>query len=473
MKKIFFTICASILSASLFGQIKNVGFETKKSAESSLPTDWGVAPVVGFTAMLVNDVKFSGENSFRISSKENSSNYLNVTQTIDIDTKELKRIKLTAYIKTEDLKGAAALWCQLWDGNKKMVGFENLSSQGQVINGTTDWKKYTLTLIVGPNIKKLFFGAYSLGSGTSWFDDFAIEEFEGGNEPASSAVIKYSNEFNSIVKKHSIYTDSLDWTSIDKDLKSLGKGLKTVEDAKVLTNYVLQQLRKAGDNHSFVQNKVAAEKYASSNTAQDTVISKLLPNNIGYISVPAFGSTNKEVGEQFAQKIQSQIKKLDTENEIKGWVVDLRRNGGGNMYPMIAGLKPLIGNGTLGYFVKGKSKIEWKSYVKVTEAYTLKNQSNNIAVLIGPRTGSSGEMTAITFIGKPNTKFFGEPSAGYITANSMHALSDGSNLLLASSYSADRNGKKYLDRIYPEVVAKSTATNDLALEMAAGWILGR
>ena len=102
--------------------------------------------------------------------------------------------------------------------------------------------------------------------------------------------------------------------------------------------------------------------------------------------------------------------------------------------------------------------------------YQLKNKNNKIAVLIGPRTGSSGEMTAITFIGQKNTKLFGEPSGGYITANQMFKLSDGSNLLLATSYVADRNQKKYIDRIYPDVVVKAIAGKDEALQIANEWL---
>jgi carboxyl-terminal processing protease len=472
MKTIFLLMIVIFCSiANVFSQIQNPSFEVKKSPESMLPSDWNVGAVTGFSATLVDDEKCTGQYSMRISSTEQTSNYLNITQRVPVSFTGLKRIKITTHIKTKDLKGSAAIWCQMWDKDKKQIGFENSGSQAQLIGGTTDWKKYTLTLMVDEKVKDLYFGVYAQGAGTAWFDDFAIEEVQGSNEPATAEVMKYSEEFNAIVKRNSIYTDSLNWPAIEADLKVLSAGLKTTEDAKVLTSYVLSKLRKAGDNHSFMQNKSNAESYASKNTSPDTVIAKLLPNNIGYISIPSYGSINKEVGEQFAQHIQDLIKKLDIDNKIKGWVVDLRRNGGGNMHPMIAGLHPLIGKGPIGYFVKGQQKNEWGYSVKINQEYTLKNPSNNIAVLIGPRTASSGEMTAITFIGKNNTKFFGEPSGGYVTANSMHLLSDGAKLLLASSYSADRNGKKYLDRLYPDVVAKYVDGKDVALQMAEEWLL--
>ncbi|MCY1527099.1 Peptidase family S41 [compost metagenome] len=147
------------------------------------------------------------------------------------------------------------------------------------------------------------------------------------------------------------------------------------------------------------------------------------------------------------------------------------------MYPMISGLGPFLDQGNLGYFIKGSNQSPWKNTksgmgVNVKDPYQLKNKHNKIAVLIGPRTASSGEMTAITFIGQHNVKLFGEPSGGYITANQMFRLSDGSNLLLASSYVADRNQKKYLDRIYPDVTVKSTAGKDEALQVVMDWLAG-
>lgn len=92
------------------------------------------------------------------------------------------------------------------------------------------------------------------------------------------------------------------------------------------------------------------------------------------------------------------------------------------------------------------------SSVRVANPYQLKNKAVKIAVLIGPKTGSSGEMTTISFIGKKNAKLFGAASGGYTTGNGMFKLSDGSNLLLASTYVADRNLKRYMKKISPDVI---------------------
>lgn len=476
MKKILLLSYLLLFVFAVNAQFANPGFEQKINAGTDQPKDWNLVPVEGYTATLTDQVKHSGIYSLKmVGNPTDPSKYMNVTQTLAVNYPAVKRIKVTAYIKTENLKGNVAMWCQIWGENKKRIGFENSGSQGLIINGTADWQKYSMTLVVSKETKNLYLGAYAMGTGTVWFDDFAIEEMEGGNEEPTAEVLKFSKEFNDIVKKNSIYTDSINWQVVDDDLKSLAKGLKTIADAQILNNYVLAQLKKAGDNHSFIQNKVGAQNYASGNTVAIKPTAKILPNGIGYVSVPAYGSINKEAGEEFASSIQTLIKTLDQENDIKGWVVDLRTNGGGNMYPMISGLGPFLDLGDLGYFIKGNDRSAWKNTktgmgVNVKDPYQLKNKDNKIAVLIGPRTASSGEMTAITFIGQRNVKLFGEPSAGYVTANRMFKLSDGSNLLLASSYVADRNQKKYLDRIYPDVVVKSTADKDEVLQSSIDWL---
>lgn len=96
-----------------------------------------------------------------------------------------------------------------------------------------------------------------------------------------------------------------------------------------------------------------------------------------------------------------------------------------------------------------------------------------MAVLIGPSTGSSGEMTALSFMGRPDTRFFGLPSGGYTTANGSYNLPDNAQLYLAVSVSADRNHKRYPHGITPdeEIKAPATDTTDPTLDAAKVWLV--
>jgi C-terminal processing protease CtpA/Prc len=161
-----------------------------------------------------------------------------------------------------------------------------------------------------------------------------------------------------------------------------------------------------------------------------------------------------------------------------GWVVDLRPNTGGNMWPMLAGLKPFLGTAGLGTFESPTgSSPPWIAgqAVGVEPPSTLAVlESSWVAVLTGPRTASSGEAVAIAFRGRPRTRSFGLPTAGLSTANATFPLPDGAMILLTTAVDADRTGKRYGDKVDPdervEAATTPTPTSDPALAAAVQWL---
>jgi hypothetical protein len=482
MNKIIFTIILTCNFTMFFGQITNGDFERSRDTIQSLPNNWGIKKMEGFEFSLDNENKVSGDKSFCLKSSTlvDAKKFIPFSQIVPIEKKQLVRIAISANIKTKGLNGNAGLWCQIWDNNNKQIGFANLEQQGVIISGTNEWKKYSLILTIDSNCKKLLLGGYLQGNGTIWYDDFSISEISFSEIPPTKEVKKYIKKFHKIVKQNSIYTDSLNWNTIDNEINLLSKGMKSIDEAKSITSYILDKLRAVGDHHSFILSKINTEKSNKGNLDDREPSGKMLNNNIGYIYVPGFSSFSDTASKRFSEKIQSIIKELDLQNEVKGWIVDLRENTGGNMYPMIAGLGPLIDNGTLGHFISSNNKREYKWYyengkcgagietvVNIKDYYFPKNRNAKIAVLVGPNTASSGEMTAISFIGKSNTKLFGQPTAGLTTANQGFKLSDKSTLLLAVSTVSDRNDKKYLQSITPNIICD----NDKIMELAEKWVL--
>ena len=133
-----------------------------------------------------------------------------------------------------------------------------------------------------------------------------------------------------------------------------------------------------------------------------------------------------------------------------GWIVDLRTNGGGNMWPMLAGLKPFLGDEPLGTFVsRDNTSPPWKAgqAVGVEPPAALRGLEQ---VLTGPRTASSGEAVAISFKGRPRTRSFGQRTIGLSSANDSFPLPDGSMILLTTAIEADRTGKLYGEKVDPD-----------------------
>ncbi|MDF3077532.1 MAG: hypothetical protein K0S09_1421 [Sphingobacteriaceae bacterium] len=439
---------------------------------------WIFKQLPNFTIARDTAVSHSGSPSIKITGTVNDKNFQSFSQIIPIDVKHFTRIKASAFIKSEALQGEPQMWCQVWDKNRKKIGFASTVMPNTVVTNEGSWKKYNMIFNVDSEAHYLLLGAYLQGQGTAWFGDFKLDSLSIINEPASKDVLKFIHDFSKIVKTRSIYTDSLNWPLIENNIDHMAVGMKTVDEASVITQYVISKLRMAGDNHSFIQPKAVAREYATKNTNPEQPLGRLLESGVGYISVPGFGSTSDTAILTFATKIQRLIREIDGSADIHNWVVDLRNDTGGNMWPMLKGLEPLTSPGPIGYFIGisngEETRHEWKTnHIKVSHPYTLKDPSSKVAVLIGPRTGSSGEMTTVAFVGRPNTRLFGEQSAGYITANTSIPLSDGSMLLLATSYVADRNGNRYLTKITPDVLVKPLAGEDAALKAAETWLLNR
>ena len=185
-----------------------------------------------------------------------------------------------------------------------------------------------------------------------------------------------------------------------------------------------------------------------------------VPLNVGYVRVGSFGGSGS-AATAFAEGIQQSIRAQDRADLI-GWIVDLRGNGGGNMWPMIAGLGPILGESLLGHFVHPTGKIDaWRyqngastlngiDLVRVVAPYTLLNQAPRVAVLVDNGVASSGEATFIAFRGRPATRSFGASTCGASTANQGFGLSNGATLILTTSLMADRALTQYGNAVVPD-----------------------
>ena len=480
MKKLYILIV--FIHSSVFSQISNPGFEIIRDTAQSLPASWKAKMPDHFGWKIDTAHFYSGKQSLMMENQLNkdSLQFSPFSQTCPVTIDRVKKIYLTVYIKTENVSHDAGLWCQLWDKNNTSVGFTSLQVLNIKTSGTRNWTKYSIALTVSPEIKKLLLGGFLKGTGTVWYDDFKIEEAPE-DKITSKKAIKFINQVVDITKNNSIVADSLNWEGIRKDMLSLAYGAQTTSECYETVNYLLTQLRKKGDNHSNFYPPAFNKKNKTINIDGRTPSGSYLGNSIGYINVPGFTSINKKIGIEFATAIQSLIRTIDSAHAIESWIVDLRENTGGNMYPMIAGLGPLIGEGKLGYFYSPKNKNEyaWQykngaagagitTICKVENPYTLKNNHVKVIVLTGYNTASSGEMTLISFKGKENTTVMGMPTAGYSTGNGGHSLSDGSMLNLCESYCRDRNKKSYFGKIEPdEIIADDPGSEgDNLLEYA-------
>ena len=296
----------------------------------------------------------------------------------------------------------------------------------------------------------------------------------------------------------SLFRNTVNWKVIETEYWERAKSAQNVLELRPAFVYLLEQLH---DSHGrfFFQNRPIAWYHGEPEEHQQHIDPKvwgviqsgkypfqyaMLPNNTGYLRLPGMPMGNNA---QLAAPIQAAVCTLQTLG-ARQWVVDLRYNGGGNMFPMLAGLASLLGEGEVGGSMDatGNRFSTWKIqegdvfYNDVLNADMVNlcpmADTPKVAVLCSRYTVSSGEVVAVAFKGRANTRLFGEHTAGFVTETNWHALPTGVTMSVAVSYFADREGRVYT-KFVPveeevEFVPDVAPEEDAGIRKALEW-LGR
>jgi C-terminal processing protease CtpA/Prc len=286
----------------------------------------------------------------------------------------------------------------------------------------------------------------------------------------------YLTQAVNIMQTNSINRLTIDWTAFRAEVFAAAPQAQAIADLDAAFSTALRLL---GDGHSSYRS--ASGRFVFVPTRSCSGVGARSPTvhaRIGYVRVTSFSGTAAQAL-TFASGIQSTIRTADHDS-IAGWIVDLRGNGGGNMWPMVAGLGPIIGEDVVGWFIDPDgAEIPWEvreggSYSggglaqRVDNPYQLRKVRPKVAVLVDNAVASSGEATFITFIKRPNTRSFGIGTCGLSTANRGFPLSDGALLNLTVSTMADRTKFKYGDRVMPDESITDAAQME---QRAIAWLL--
>ncbi len=262
-----------------------------------------------------------------------------------------------------------------------------------------------------------------------------------------------------LLRKNHINSASADWDRLGAEAHRRIAGATRASDAHDAIRYVIAAL---GERHTFLHaGPLPNRPGAAPRSDLPMPATELAGDRFGLVRVPGFLGTPDEA-RRYTAALREGLTALDRDN-ICGWIVDLRGNTGGNMWPMLNGLDPLLGPDPFGYFrpptgaprawVRGGSEIAVGPSASRAPAFSLAHALAPVAVLLGPRTGSSGEMTAMAFVGRAGARTFGAPTAGYTSANSIFPLPDESVLVITTAYVRDRTGREYRGPMVPDEAA--------------------
>ena len=144
----------------------NFDFEIQKDQK---PAAWNLGGKGNYSADIDTTKSKCGKNSAFIKSLDDNCDYYVWTKHIPVNFSGSK-IKLTGYVKTEDISdGYAGLWMRI----DPKVGFDNMSKRG--IKGTSKWTKCEIELkLNSEKATDIYLGGLLVGNGTAWFDNLEV-----------------------------------------------------------------------------------------------------------------------------------------------------------------------------------------------------------------------------------------------------------------------------------------------------------
>ncbi|MYS92318.1 MULTISPECIES: S41 family peptidase [Streptomyces] len=293
----------------------------------------------------------------------------------------------------------------------------------------------------------------------------------------------YLSKALNIMEKHSLVRHKVDWAAVRSRAYSQARGAQESADTH---GAIASALNSLGDGHSvFWGPDVAKERYGASAVKFEGLEGRSSKNGVSYISLPGvLGS--QEAYDRYVRQGRHTVAKAQA-TETCGWVVDLRSANGGNMWPMLAVVGPILGDGKVGAFVDadgnesvwsikhGSPYVDGK-LVGWGDGRPLAGSTQPVAVLTGRQTASAGEAVTVAFRGRPGARSFGEQTNGVPTGNRPYRLSDGAVLLLTEAKDVDRTGRAYDAPIPPDAQivrdSRPAARNrDEVLQAAQSWLL--
>ena len=395
-----------------------------------------------------------------------------ITGSLDATPYRGRRVRLTAAVRADAPDARhAGLWLRVDRPERRRGFFDNMADRPI---RSAEWRDYAVEGDVAADAEQLFFGALLAGAGRLWADDFRLDDIGPATSSGAARIspLAYLDQALALLREHHINSGSADWDGLTAEARASAAGATTPSDTYAA---ILRVIAALGERHTFFRPPPTPGQPRTLPPPVTMPSWELVDGRFGVVRLPGFLGSQAEA-DRYIATLREGLMEMDRRG-VCGWVVDLREDTGGNMWPMLAGLDPLLGTAPFGSFrspsgrqtfwIRGNGDIRpGPAATAQPPAFSLRRAGAPVAVLLGPRTGSSGEMTAISFVGRPNARSFGAATAGFTTANAPYPLADGAQLVITTAYVRDRTGHEYREAMTPDEPTEP----DAALPAALRWL---
>ena len=339
------------------------------------------------------------------------------------------------------------------------------------------WVPFALDLPVPPTSQTVRLGFSVTGEGQVSVRHIVINNASEPIEPLAPEPEAYLLAALKDIHDSSLKRDSIDWQQLRDYLLSKAQHAQRSSDTYDALRVALRLL---ADRHSRLLLPEEVQQLMSEGAGHTPEV-KFVSHQIATLTIPAFGGLSPQAAQRYMQAAALPLARAARKARC-GWVIDLRGDSGGDLWPTLGVVAPFLRSGTLGAFNYPDHIDLWRlqhgvlfdgsraTVTALTRSVTL--QQAKIAVLIGANTTSSGEALAIALHGRPDTRFFGAQSGGLATSVDFDLLSDGAALLVTAALDADRFGMVFADGLEPDQLIEQPKADapDRTMLAAKSWL---
>lgn len=158
----------------VFGAAMMAAALIASSAHAAAPQGWSLnGPAArDFDSGTEASTRVAGGRDAFVKARMESSGFATLSQGIDAGDYRGKRVRFSAYLRTEDAS-KAMLWLRVDDGAHKAVTMDNM--EDRPVRGTVAWQPYALVQDVPDNAESVVFGVLLENKGEVWISAPRLE----------------------------------------------------------------------------------------------------------------------------------------------------------------------------------------------------------------------------------------------------------------------------------------------------------
>ena len=327
--------------------LENPGFEN--------PEDFGPHWTVrgdGYETGIDASVSAEGNQSLRISGGPQARG-VQFLQSIGAEQLRETSWNLTAAIQTEEIAISATAFVTV----KSEAGdtLFQYDMRDRVVNGTTPFGHHTILIPQMENAATLTFGGLVIGSGTAWFDDFSLTAAIDPNQPTAEVAQQYLDDALKIIRSRAIRAEEANWSDITEAANKAIQGAQTTEQTYPAIRLALSMLPEP-EHMGLRGPRPSSSEVVDKTPPPLKTPTVTVENGIGHLTIPAISNATTDEQKQHYLAQAAMHISAATEQVTCGWIIDLRNNTGGTMWPMLAAVSPFLTDGIVGYMITGSDE---------------------------------------------------------------------------------------------------------------------